>query len=154
MWLQLQIYCLCVFPQWAGERESHSCFNTSLTDSYKYSSEDTARMHCWTEVYVNIKYKTSLSPLMLWKERVMALWQSEFSVYKSKRKRTWILMGDNSCILMNLSKLQGRVRDRGAWCAVVHGAAESQTQLSNWMTQKHCRFMNKNNNKNSCLMAS
>jgi len=40
-------------------------------------------------------------------------------------------MGDNSCTLMNLSKLQGIVRDRGAWCAVVHGAAESQTQLSN-----------------------
>ena len=31
---------------------------------------------------------------------------------------------------MNLSNLQERVEDRGAWCAVVHGVTESGTQLS------------------------
>jgi len=31
---------------------------------------------------------------------------------------------------MNLSKLQEIVEDRGAWCAAVHGAAKSRTQLS------------------------
>ena len=31
---------------------------------------------------------------------------------------------------MNLSKLQEIVEDRGAWCAVVHGVAKSQTRLS------------------------
>ena len=31
---------------------------------------------------------------------------------------------------MNLSKLQEIVKDRGAWHAVVHGVAESQTRLS------------------------
>ena len=30
---------------------------------------------------------------------------------------------------MNLSKLQEIVKDRKAWCAVVHGVAKSQTQL-------------------------
>ena len=32
---------------------------------------------------------------------------------------------------MNLGKLQRMVRDRAAWCAVVHGIAKSQTCLGN-----------------------
>ena len=35
---------------------------------------------------------------------------------------------------MSLSKLQEIVKDREAWCAVVHGVAKSQTQLSNRTT--------------------
>ena len=35
---------------------------------------------------------------------------------------------------MNLSKLQETVKDREAWRAAVHGAAKSQTRLSNWKT--------------------
>ena len=33
---------------------------------------------------------------------------------------------------MNLSKLWETVKDRGAWCAVVHEVTKSQTQLNNW----------------------
>ena len=31
---------------------------------------------------------------------------------------------------MNMSKIQEIVKDRGAWCAAVHGVIKGQTQLS------------------------
>ena len=37
---------------------------------------------------------------------------------------------------MNLSKLQETVEDKGAWRAVVHGVAKSQTWLSDWTTTR------------------
>ena len=36
--------------------------------------------------------------------------------------------------LKSLSKLQEIVKDREAWCAIVHGITKSQTQLSHWTT--------------------
>ena len=53
---------------------------------------------------------------------------------EGKRRRRQQLMRSSDSITdstdMNLSKLWKMVKDREAWHAAVHGAAESKTQLS------------------------
>ena len=49
---------------------------------------------------------------------------------------------------MNLSKLREIVKDRGDWCAIVHGVEKSQTQLSNH--NKYISIMDSDDDKQQC----
>ena len=46
---------------------------------------------------------------------------------KGQQRMRWL---DTDSMDMNLSKLREIVKDRGAWCDAVHGAAKNWTQLS------------------------
>ena len=57
---------------------------------------------------------------------------------EGRRRRGWQRMRWLDSITdsmdMNSTKLQKIVKDRGAWCAAVHGVTKSQTWLSDWTT--------------------
>ena len=59
---------------------------------------------------------------------------------EGRRRRGWQrerwLDGIADTMDMSLSKLQEKVKDRKAWCAVVHGVTKNQTWLSYWTTTK------------------
>ena len=68
-----------------------------------------------------------------WKQP--CLWERLKAKGEGWQKMRW-LGTITDLIDVNLSRLWETLEDRGAWCAVVHGLAMSQTWLSDWTTTK------------------
>ena len=62
-------------------------------------------------------------------EKTLMLGKTEGRRRKGHQRIRWLESITDS-VDMNWSKLQEIVKDREAWCAIVHGVTESQTQLS------------------------
>ena len=66
-------------------------------------------------------------------EKTLMLGKTEGNRRGRQQVMTWLASITHS-MNMKLSKLQKIVENRGAWHAAVHGAAKSQTWLSDWTT--------------------
>jgi len=62
-------------------------------------------------------------------EKTLMLGKIEGKRRRGQQRMRW-LDGITDSMHMNLSKLGEIVKDRGAWCAVIHGVTKSWTELS------------------------
>ena len=63
-------------------------------------------------------------------EKTLMLGKTEGRRRRGQQRMRW-LDGITDAKDMNLGKLREMVRDREAWCAVVHGVTKGRTQLGN-----------------------
>ena len=75
-------------------------------------------------------------------ENTLMLRKTEGKRRRGPQRMRW-LDSINDSVHINMSQLQEIVKERGAWCAAVHGIVKSWAQLRDWK---------KNNHKNTSVL--